>query len=53
MTSPSLGKKEFQKGTNLLVEFVRDTDNCKNTMKLLKAKTGVSLCDFYLVVSLF
>ena len=26
-------KKEFKEGTNLLVEFVRNTANCKNTMK--------------------
>lgn len=47
-TSPSLGKKEFEETTNLLVEFVRDTATSKNIVKILELKTDVRIFKIFL-----
>ena len=37
------GQKKIEESANLLAEFVGDTANCKNIMKILKPKTGVRI----------
>lgn len=42
------GQKKIEESANLLAEFVGDTANCKNIMKILKPKTGVRIFTTFL-----